>query len=57
MTRFEREMRLPFEVDVNGVDASLTDGILRVSLPITEAAKPKRVEIDENKALPSADAD
>lgn len=43
--RFERSVRLPVVVDPNGVSASVTDGVLRIALPIGEAARPRRVEV------------
>lgn len=43
--RFLRTVELPAEVDATKVSAAYTDGILRVTLPKAEAAKPKRIEI------------
>lgn len=43
--RFLRTVELPAEVDAAKVSAAYTDGILRVTLPKAEAAKPKRIEI------------
>lgn len=44
-TLFTRSFTLPSEVDVEKVDASLTNGILSLTLPKAEAAKPKQVSI------------
>lgn len=44
--RFERVIPLPAEVDVNKVKATYKDGILTVTLPKKEEAKPKEIEIE-----------
>ena len=43
---FERTFELPTEVDVGKIKAEFKDGVLTVTLPRTEAAKPKRVDIE-----------
>jgi len=43
--RFERRFSLPRSVDATKVKAEFEHGILRVSLPKAEAAKPRRIEI------------
>lgn len=43
--RFYRVLRLPAPVDSEKVDAQYADGILSVSVPKAEAAKPHRVEV------------
>ena len=43
--RFERRFSLPRSVDAGKVKAEFDNGILRVSLPKAEAAKPRRIEI------------
>jgi HSP20 family protein len=45
---FTRVVRLPFDVDGGGVKASFSDGVLLVTLPKAEAAKPRKVEIHPN---------
>ena len=42
---FSRTIRLPFEVEADKVDATYKDGVLKVTLPKSEAAKPKKIEI------------
>jgi len=42
---FARTFRMPNTVDPNGVSAELTQGVLRVHLAKSEAAKPKRIEV------------
>lgn len=44
-TSFTRSFTLPSEVDVEKVNASLKNGILSLTLPKAEAAKPKQVSI------------
>ena len=42
---FQRVLRLPVEVDGDKVQARLTDGVLLVTLPKAEAAKPRRIPV------------
>ena len=43
---FSRSMTLPSDVDSSKVEAVLTDGILTLTLPKTEAAKPKLISVN-----------
>lgn len=43
--KFSRMVKLPGEIDPSKVEASLTDGILTVTLPKSEAAKPRQITI------------
>lgn len=43
--KFERRVTLPAEVDSSRVSASYNDGLLTVSLPKAEEAKPRQIEI------------
>jgi HSP20 family protein len=43
--RFQRVVSLPNDVDPEKIEATHREGVLTVSLPKTEAAKPKRVKI------------
>jgi HSP20 family protein len=43
--RFARAIELPGEIDADKVKAGYLDGIIQVTLPKAEKAKPKRVEI------------
>ena len=43
--RFEFRTTLPGDIDPQGISASLSDGILTVRVPKSEAAKPRHVEI------------
>ena len=44
--RFQRTMSLPGPVAVDKVKAQYKDGILTVTLPKTEEAKPKQIEVN-----------
>lgn len=43
--RFEREFALPTDIDTDHVDASYRNGVLELTLPVKESAKPRRVAI------------
>ncbi|MGB8332296.1 MAG: Hsp20/alpha crystallin family protein [Polyangiales bacterium] len=43
--RFSRAFRIPNTVDPSRVSAELSDGVLRVHLAKSEAAKPRRIEV------------
>jgi HSP20 family protein len=43
---FRRSISLPDPVDANRVSATYRDGILTVTLPKAEEAKPKRIEVN-----------
>jgi HSP20 family protein len=42
---FQRTIALPQQCDTERVEASMTDGLLRIDVPKAEKAKPKRVEV------------
>jgi HSP20 family protein len=44
--KFSRAISLPGDIDPDGVIASLTNGILKVSVPKAEKAKPKQITIN-----------
>jgi len=43
--RFEFHTYLPGDVNADGVNAQLSDGVLTVTIPKSEAAKPRQIEI------------
>jgi len=45
-TTFSRNFTLPDEVDAEKVDATLKDGVLYLTLPKSEAAKPRQIAIN-----------
>lgn len=42
---FTRTLRLPVPIDANSVEAKIDDGVLTLTLPKAESAKPKRISI------------
>jgi len=46
--RFQRTVGLPSAVAADKVKAQYTDGILTVTLPKTEEAKPKQIDVSVN---------
>ena len=44
--KFERVFRLPEYVDLEKIEAEYNDGVLKINIPKTEAAKPKEVKIN-----------
>lgn len=42
---YRRNFAVPQSIDVNKVHAELKDGVLRLHLPKSEAAKPRQIEI------------
>ncbi len=42
---FRREYQLPRDVDTEGIQADLEQGVLTLTLPKLEAARPRRIEI------------
>ena len=45
---FRRALRMPAEIQADKVEAKITDGVLTLSLPKAESAKPKRISISVN---------
>jgi HSP20 family protein len=43
--RFERSLRVPRGLDPDAIEASLTDGVLRLRVPKPESLKPRKIEI------------
>jgi HSP20 family protein len=42
---FARTLRFPQYVEASRIDAKLDNGVLTVTVPKTEAAKPRKIEI------------
>ena len=42
---FSRILNLPSQIDTSKVEAGTSDGILKVTLPKSEAAKPKQISV------------
>ncbi len=45
MGSFVRTVRLPVEIENEGMEATLKHGVLRVKLPRAEANRPRRIEV------------
>jgi HSP20 family protein len=43
--RFERSMRVPRGMDPDAIEASLSDGVLVLSIPKPPSLKPRRIEV------------
>jgi HSP20 family protein len=43
--RFERSLRVPSGLDPEAIEAALTDGVLRLRIPLPESRRPRRIEI------------
>ena len=48
--RFQRQISLGFPVEADKADASYHDGILTITLPKAEAAKPRQIKVQANGA-------
>ena len=42
---FQRTLSVPFEIDANAAEATFDNGMLRLTLPKAEAARPKQIKI------------
>ena len=42
---FRRSLRMPSEIDSGKVEARIADGILTLTLPKAESAKPKKIQV------------
>src|SRR5262245_34038672 len=45
---FTRTLRLPAAIDVDHVEANITEGVLTLRLPKAESARPKQIKINSN---------
>jgi HSP20 family protein len=45
--QFQRSFTLPFPVDANNTSATFENGILSVTLPKSEAVKPRRIQVTQ----------
>lgn len=43
--RFERSLRVPRGLDPDAIEASFTNGVLRLRIPKPESLRPRRIEI------------
>ncbi len=43
--RFERYVPLPYKVDTEKIDATVCNGVLKITMPMLEEAKPKHIPV------------
>ncbi|MEU1466106.1 Hsp20/alpha crystallin family protein [Streptomyces sp. NPDC005727] len=53
---FEYRLRLPGELDAQNIKAEMHDGVLSITVPKAEAARPRRVQISESGESAGEDA-
>ena len=51
--QFNRRINLPSSVDADHIEASYDEGVLTLTLPKAESAKPRQIEIKQQKLLNS----
>ncbi len=51
---FSRQLFLGDTLDIEKVEASYTDGVLRLTIPVAEQAKPRKIEISSGDRQPQA---
>jgi HSP20 family protein len=49
--RFTRRLRLPDNLDAEAIEASHADGVLELHIPVREAAKARKIEVNGRKEL------
>ncbi len=49
---FEYRLRLPGEVDTEKINAQMSDGVLTITVPKAQVAKPRHIEISETSESP-----
>ncbi|HLJ66168.1 MAG TPA: Hsp20/alpha crystallin family protein [Chloroflexota bacterium] len=47
--RFQRSFQLPTQVDANKADASYNNGVLTLTLPKSEATKPRKIQVKQGQ--------
>jgi HSP20 family protein len=55
--RFEYRAVLPSEINAEGVEATLSEGVLSIKAPKAEAAKPRHVEITAGQETDTSSAE
>lgn len=53
---FHRSLTLPFEVDASKAGATFDSGVLRLTLPKAEAAKPRQIQVQVRSSQPESPA-
>ena len=52
---FRRQVHLGDSLDVDGIEADVADGVLTLRIPVTDRAKPRRIEIGTRSSDPAID--
>ena len=52
--KFERSLTLPWDIDLETADATFQHGLLRLTLPKAQSAKPKQIQVRVGAAQPVA---
>ncbi len=52
---FSRQLFLAEGLDTGRIQASYQDGVLRLTIPVAEAAKPRRIEVTSSQEKPALD--
>ncbi len=53
---FSRQVFLGEGLDTERIEASYQDGVLRLTIPVAEAAKPRRIEVTHRQQKPALDS-
>lgn len=53
---FSRQLVLGDNLDLDRIEASYTDGVLRLVVPVAEKAKPRKIQIDTGTTTPEHSA-
>ena len=51
---FRRQIQLGDGLDLQNLEADLHDGVLTIRVPVAEQAKPRKVEVGQNRHAPDA---
>lgn len=54
--QFQRSLTLPIEVDASKAEATFESGVLRLTLPKAEAAKPRQIQVQAVSSQPESPA-
>jgi HSP20 family protein len=53
---FSRQLFLGDNLDADRIEADYTDGVLRLTIPVAERAKPRKIEINGSRGRQVIDA-
>ncbi|MEJ5255770.1 MAG: Hsp20/alpha crystallin family protein [Acidimicrobiales bacterium] len=55
--RFTRQLSLGDNLDASRIEARYEDGVLHVTVPVAEQAKPRKVEVSRGESSPAIEAE